>query len=184
MRKEHSVWALLMFPGAWILYQYAADIASYGQTIHRSGQWSVALLAMAMSITPLRRIIASRWMAAVARNRRAIGVASFGYAFVHTAVYLEYKWGAGLILSEGLEPEMATGWLALGVFFLLAITSNNLSARFLGAQWKRLHRSIYLAAILTFAHWILSTYNADIAYLCLVALVFIEMLRFSKRPQV
>lgn len=183
MRKEYWVWALLTLPGAWMLYQFEVDTASYGQTIHRSGQWSVALLAAAMSLTPLRRLSAGVWITALARYRRAIGVASFGYAVVHTGVYLEHKWGAGLILKEGLEPELATGWLALSVLLLLALTSNNSSTRLLGAQWKRLHRSVYLAAVLAFTHWILATFNSDIAIICLVALLLIEMLRLSSRSR-
>ena len=164
----------------WLLYQFATDTATYGQTIHRSGLWSVGLLFAAMAITPLRRRTNHIWIVTIARFRRAIGVASFGYAVVHTGVYLEHKWGAGLIVKEGLEAELATGWLALGVFLMLALTSNDTSTRLLGKKWKRLHRSVYGAAALIFAHWILTSFDATIAYVCLVLLVFVEMLRISR----
>jgi sulfoxide reductase heme-binding subunit YedZ len=134
---------------------------------------------VALSATPLRRLTANTWVTNFTRYRRAIGVASFGYAALHTGVYLERKWGAGLILKEGLEPELAAGWLAFGVFLLLALTSNDASTRTLGPQWKRLHRSVYLAAVLTFAHWVLASFDSQIAYICLAALVLVEMLRFA-----
>ena len=179
MQKKYWVWALLTTPAAWMLSQLAVDAATYGQTIHRSGLWSVALLIVVLSATPLRRLTAGAGVTILSRYRRAIGVASFGYAAVHTGVYLERKWGADLILKEGLEPELATGWVAMGVFLLLALTSNYTSTRLLGPQWKRLYRSVYLATALTFAHWILATFNSQIAYICLAVLVLIEMLRLA-----
>jgi sulfoxide reductase heme-binding subunit YedZ len=181
MGKKYWVWALLTLPAIWMLYHLLVDATTYGETVHRSGQWSVALLVVALSATPIRRLTASAWVTDLTRYRRAIGVASFGYAALHTGVYLERKWGAGLILKEGLEPELTTGWLALGVFLLLALTSNDSSTRLLGPQWKRLHRSVYLAAALTFAHWILASFDSQIAYICLGVLVLVEMLRFARR---
>jgi sulfoxide reductase heme-binding subunit YedZ len=182
MQQKYWVWALLTLPATWMLYQLAVDTATYGQTIHRSGQWSVALLIAALSVTPLRRLTTGAWVTHLIRYRRAIGVASFGYAALHTGVYLERKWGADLILKEGLAPDLATGWVALAVFLLLALTSNDTSTRLLGPLWKRLHRSVYLVAALTFAHWILATFNSPIAYIYLTALLLIEMLRLAGRP--
>lgn len=181
MQRKYWVWALLALPATWLLYQLAVDAATYGQTIHRSGQWSAALLIAALSVTPLRRLATGErtgaWITNLTRYRRAIGVASFGYAALHTGVYLERKWGAGLILKEGLSSDLAAGWVVLAVFLLLALTSNNTSTRLLGPRWKFLHRSVYLAVALTFVHWILATFNSPIAYVYLAALVLIEMLR-------
>ena len=181
MKNGYWVWALLTLPAAWMLYQLAVDTATYGQTVHRTGLWSAAMLITALSVTPLRRVSTGAWIANFTQHRRAIGVASFGYAALHTGVYLERKWGAGLILKEGLSSDLATGWVALAVFLLLAITSNNTSTRLLGPRWKLLHRSVYLAVALTFAHWIQATFNSPIAYIWLVALVLIKMLRLVGR---
>lgn len=180
MQNNYWVWALLTLPAIWMLYQLQVDAATYGQTIHRSGQWSIALLIAVLAVTPLRRLTRSVWVTNLTRYRRAIGVACFGYAALHTGVYLERKWGADLILKEGLEPDLAIGWVALSVFLLLGITSNATSTRLLGPSWKRLHRSVYLAAVLTFTHWILATFDSQVAYICLAALVLIEMLRFAR----
>ena len=176
--RKFVVWALLSVPAIILLYRFAIDAIGYGETIHQSGQWSVALLIVAMSVSPLQRVFRhSAWVRFLIFHRRAIGVASFAYAALHTAVYVERKWGAGLILKESLEPSIGTGWLALFIFSVLALTSNNASVRALRQRWKRLHRSIYLAAGLTFAHWILATFDPLAAYISLALLLLIEALR-------
>ncbi len=175
---RYWVWALLAVPAALILYQFQVDAISYGEVIHRTGYWSVGFLIAAMSATPLQRALGARVPAGwLTSHRRAIGVASFGYAALHTGVYLERKWGAGLILQEGLEPELATGWIALCLFLILAATSNDVSVRALGKRWKAVHRFVYPAAGLTFAHWILATFDPVAAYVCLSLLILIELLR-------
>jgi sulfoxide reductase heme-binding subunit YedZ len=161
------------------MFRYLADTMSYGQVIHESGDWSVGLLFAALTITPLGRFAPmSGWLAFFRFHRRAIGVASFAYAALHTIAYLERKWGADLIMIEGLKPGIATGWLALVIFLVLAITSNSRSVRSLGKSWKTLHRSVYAAAALVFAHWILTAFEAQPAYMVLAALCVLEALRW------
>ena len=180
MRSKHWVWILLAAPATLILYQFATDAISYGQTIHRSGQWSVALLVVALSVTPLQRMNGTAgWIRFLQLHRRAIGVASFAYAAMHTSVYLERKWGAGLIVREGLEPPLGAGWLAFFTLLILALTSNPASVKLLRERWKTLHRSIYLGAALTFAHWILATFDPVSAYICLALVLLMETLRLT-----
>jgi sulfoxide reductase heme-binding subunit YedZ len=182
MRKKHWAWLLLAAPAILLLYRFATDAISYGQMIHRSGQWSVALLIAALSVTPLQRAIGTTdWIRLLRLERRAIGVASFAYAALHTGVYLERKWGADLIVTEGLEPSLGAGWFALLVLLILALTSNGASVRALGARWKTLHRAVYVGAALTFAHWILATFDPVWAYTCLALILIIEALRLRDR---
>lgn len=176
---KHAVWAALCAPALYIMARYTADTMSYGQVIHETGDWSVGLLFVALAITPLGRVAAkSGWLAFFRFHRRAIGVASFAYAALHTIVYLERKWGADLIVTESLKPGIATGWLALVIFLVLAITSNNLAVRRLGKSWKALHRSVYASAALVLAHWILTAFEPQLAYAVLLALCVVEALRW------
>jgi methionine sulfoxide reductase heme-binding subunit len=176
---KYSIWGLLATPFVYIVVRHAADTISYGKVIHETGQWSIGLLFLAMVITPLRRAFTSaKWINTLVYHRRAIGVASFAYAAHHTIVYLERKWGADLILTEGLKPSLATGWIALFVFLLLALSSNNSSVRILGRKWKPLHRSVYIAAALVFAHWALASFDPVPAYIVLGLLCAIELIRF------
>lgn len=176
---KYAVWAALCAPASYIIFRYIADTISYGQVIHETGDWSVGLLFVALAVTPLGRVAPkSDWLAFFRFHRRAIGVASFSYAALHTIVYLERKWGADLIVMESLKPDLATGWLALAIFLVLAITSNNRSVRRLGKSWKTLHRSVYVSAALVFAHWILTAFEPQLAYTVLVALCVVEALRW------
>jgi sulfoxide reductase heme-binding subunit YedZ len=180
MGQKQWIWVLLAVPATVILLQFAADAISYGQTIHRSGQWSAALLLLALSVTPLQRLAGTTaWIGLLVLYRRALGVASFGYAALHTAVYMEHKWGADLILRESFEPSLGTGWLALFVLLILAVTSNGASVKALRGRWKTLHRSVYLGAALTFAHWLLATFDPLSAYICLTLIVSLELLRLG-----
>ena len=179
---KYWVWILLTVPSIWILVSYLRDVISYGQVIHLTGDWSVGLLFAALTITPLRRIFPNaalvKWLLF---HRRALGVASFAYAAFHTLVYLEKKWGYGYILSEGIKLPLLTGWIALLIFLLLSITSNNKSIRLLRNNWQRLHRTVYLATALTFTHWILTAFEPQTAYIVLALLCLVESLRFVKR---
>ena len=176
MRRKAWVWAVLAAPAGWMLLEYVSGTASYGLTIHRSGQVSVALLVAALAATPLSRAFGqNRLTAALMFHRRAIGVASFGYAAVHTVVYLERKWGAGLIVAEATEVWLLTGWLALLVLLVLALTSNRSSVNRMGARWKLLHRAVYVGTLLAFAHWLLATVDATWALATLGLLVVVEL---------
>ena len=171
-------------PFAVICVRFANDSISYGQVIHQTGLWSAGLLVAGLAITPFRKVFNSAaWTMWLLSHRRAIGIASFAYAALHTVVYLERKWGADLILKEGLELELATGWLAFAIFVMLAATSNDASVQALGRTWKRLHRVVYAATILTFAHWFLAAYDATVGYVLAGLVVLLQVPRFVTRSK-
>lgn len=185
-RKRHNldkylIWIALSIPAFYIFYQYKTDVISYGQVIHLTGDWSVGFLALALAVTPFRRVLPrANWPKWLMYHRRAVGVASFAYAAFHTIAYLERKWGYGYIQEEALEPGLLTGWIAMVIFLILAITSNNKSVKLLKRNWQRLHRTVYIATALTFAHWIITAFEPRTAYICLGILCAIECLRFFR----
>ncbi len=180
--RKYIVWAIFAIPGIYILVRFLTDAISYGQVILETGNWSVGFLFVVMAITPFRKLFPrvglSRWLIT---HRRAIGVTSFGYAAFHTFVYLERKWGYGYILEEAKNADLLVGWIAFAIFLILAVTSNNKSVRVLRRNWQHLHRTVYLAAGLTFAHWILTSIDPRAAYICLAGLCLVECLRFIPR---
>ena len=181
---KYWVWAILAVPAIYILVRYLNDSISYGQVIHETGDWSVGFLALALAVTPLRKVLPkARWPRWLLVQRRAFGVASFGYAAFHTVTYLQRKWGYGYILKEGVEPDLLTGWIAMAIFLALAITSNDQAVRALRRNWQRLHRTVYVAAALVFAHWILTAFDRQTATICLVAILVVESLRFVRRSR-
>jgi len=155
------LWALLALPAGVIAARYATDAMGYGEVIHATGVWSVRLLIVTLAASPLRLAFPrAAWAMWLVRRRRDFGVATFGYALFHLAVYLARKAELPiLIVREGLEPGMAVGWIAFLAFAALAITSNDAAVRGLGRGWKGLHRLVYPAAILTAAHWLMTAFE-------------------------
>jgi sulfoxide reductase heme-binding subunit YedZ len=177
--SRYIVWAILFVPLGVFCWQYVSGVLFYGEFIHITGDWSARLLILTLLVTPLRRLMPQqRWTIWLLRQRRYFGVAAFAYAVPHLVAYLAKLGNMARILSEGIEPGMLTGWVAMLIFTALAITSNNASVRKLGKRWKVLHRFVYAAAVLTFLHWILLAFDPLQGYLHAGVLVVIQVLRF------
>jgi len=159
--SQLALWAVLAAPAVATVARQATGAISYGEAIHESGEWAVRLLIAVLAVTPLRAAFPrAGWMRWVARRRRDLGVATFGYALLHLAVYLHRKAEApGLVLREAADPGMAVGWIAFMLFAVLAATSNDASVRLLKRAWKALHRWVYPAAALTVGHWVLTAFD-------------------------
>jgi sulfoxide reductase heme-binding subunit YedZ len=154
------VWTLLALPGLYLTYRYSVGATFYGEYLHATGELAARLLIVAMAVTPLRLLFPNaHWVRWLARGRRWIGVAAFGYAVLHAVAYLARQGELTRIAADAAEAAMWTGWLALLVMLALAATSNDRSVRRLGRRWKWLHRTVYAAALLTFAHWILAAFD-------------------------
>jgi sulfoxide reductase heme-binding subunit YedZ len=174
------LWLFLALPGMWISYRWTAAPTAYGygHAIGDSGDWAAWLLMLTLAVTPIRLLFRPRpWSAWLMRRRRDFGLASFAYAVGHTCIYLADKASLSAVLAELSSPDLLAGWLALALFVPLAATSNDMAMRALGRSWKRLHRLVYLAAILTFLHWVLASFNPTTAYLHIAMLAVIELVR-------
>jgi len=173
-----ALWLMLTLPAVWIGWRYAADIVSYGQVIHFTGDFSVRLLIVTMAATPLRlalpRAALPMWLM---RRRRDFGIAVFGYALLHLAVYLARKQQFDIIWSEGTQMDLLTGWIAMALFLPLALTSNDASVRWMRQSWKLLHRLVYPAAALTLLHWLLTAFDPTSAIVHASILAALEAVR-------
>lgn len=174
------LWLVLALPGLWILYRWAAtpDAYGYGHAIGDSGDWAAWLLMGTLAVTPVRLLFRRRsWSGWLVQRRRDFGVASFAYAAGHTVIYLADKASLGPVLADLGSPDMLVGWLALALFVPLAATSSDMAVRALGRSWKRLHRLVYPAAVLTFLHWVLASFGPTTAYIHIGILAAIELVR-------
>ena len=179
--SPYLLWLLLALPGAVVIVRYATGAMFYGEVVLATGDLSAKLLIATMAVTPLTLMFPGRgWVGWLLRRRRYLGVAAFGYAALHTVVYLLRKGTFGLILAEGAEPGLLAGWIALVIFALLAVTSNAAAVRRLRRLWKRLHRWVYLAAILTFVHWVIEAYDPLPGLIHLAVLAALEGFRLWK----
>lgn len=138
-----------------------------------SGMNALMLLLASLTITPLRRILAGLMVRIRASHgkrlsdwnwliklRRMLGLLTFFYATLHLLIYFWLDQGASLqdALRDMQErPYLAVGMLAFVLLAPLAITANVLMMRKLGKYWRRLHRAVYLIAILIIVHyWMLT----------------------------
>ena len=184
LNSHYFLWILLALPLVWQIYAYRVGNLFYGELIHVSGEFSARLLILALAITPLRLMFANaRWPAWLLQRRRYLGVASFFYALLHTIVYLQKKASLALIWQEGLSFNMWTGWLAFCIFLVLAMTSNDVSVRRLKRTWKKLHRWVYVAALLGFTHWVFIAFDFLPGLMHFLVLLLLETYRLSKRRQ-
>ena len=184
--SRYLLWAALALPVAVQTYRYSAEGIYYGEYLHWTGLWATYLLMLTLAITPLRLVVgAADWMRWLGKHRRDLGVASFAYASAHAVAYLVRKADVSLIIDEALSAGMATGWIAFLMFLPLALTSNDYAVRKLKKRWKTLHRLVYVAALLTFAHWVLTAFDPTAGYFAaaiVVVLLLMRVIRPVRRP--
>lgn len=119
----------------------------------RTGWWALAFLLLTLAVTPLRRL--SRWHA-IARQRRTLGLATFGYASLHMLTYFVLDLGLDFShIAEDIvqRPFMTVGAAAWLLLLPLAVTSTRGWMRRLGPRWAKLHRLVYLVVPLVLLHF-------------------------------
>jgi methionine sulfoxide reductase heme-binding subunit len=153
--SPYLIWALLALPAVMMAPSLISGTGrDFHGLLHPTGEWSVRFLIASLIATPLMILTKgariARWFR---ENRRYFGVAAFGYAALHTYVYVVGEGSLTAVLAELPKFDIWTGWAAFLIFVPLAITSNDLSVRSMGTWWKSLQRLTYGAAILAFLHW-------------------------------
>lgn len=120
---------------------------------HALGLTGLKLLLAGLAITPLRRFAGINLI----RLRRAIGLTAFLYITVHLAVWLVLDLQSiDRIWSDILKrPYITIGMTGFVLMIPLALTSNNWSVRKLATLWRRLHRLVYVVAVLGALHFVM-----------------------------
>lgn len=154
--SPYLTWAVLASLGVMMTFTALTsdDPRVFHQLVHPSGETSARLLIVLMMATPLAMLLKGwrgpQWLK---RNRRYLGVASFGYALLHTIFYLLDKASLTTVVDELPRLYIWTGWIAFIIFVPLALTSMDYFVRKMGTWWKWLQRWTYAAAVLTLVHW-------------------------------
>ncbi len=125
------------------------------QAVNFTGDWSIYLLLVTLAVTPARHIVA---VPRLVLARRTLGLAAFGYAALHLALYaLDLDLDLARVASEiMLRLYLTIGAVALVGMTALAATSWDGAVRRLGgARWNRLHRLVHVCALLSVVHFLL-----------------------------
>jgi sulfoxide reductase heme-binding subunit YedZ len=119
------------------------------------GDWTLRLLLLSLSMTPLRLLFGFSWPVAL---RRLLGLFAFAYASLHFTVWLVvdhlFDWpemGRDILK----RPYVTIGMLALTLLVPLAATSTaGMIRRLGGTAWRRLHRLAYAAGVAAILHFL------------------------------
>ncbi|HEX9111279.1 MAG TPA: protein-methionine-sulfoxide reductase heme-binding subunit MsrQ [Terriglobales bacterium] len=122
---------------------------------HSTGDWTLILVLVTLTITPLRRLTRQYWLIGV---RRMIGLSAFFYGVLHftTYIWLDKSFDLHEMFKDiGKRPFITVGFSAFVLLIPLALTSTAGWIRRLGGRnWQRLHRLIYLTGTLGVIHYL------------------------------
>lgn len=149
-------------------YFQQLGINPFARLSHFTGHTAVLYLILTLLITPIRRWLTwlcrlfqcqtgkrlSDWNFLI-KIRRQLGLFSFFYALIHFWIYLyleqdlQWLW----VWEDSQErPAVFIGFILLSIYLVLALTSPDWCRKKLGKSWRKIHRSVYVLALLVVAH--------------------------------
>ena len=184
LRQPGAWWALLwvcLLPLVGLVMQTLQDQlgANPAETLIRAtGDWTLRGLCLTLTVTPLRTLLA--WPE-LARFRRLLGLATFGYAGLHLLCYAWFDMGFEWVdIAQDIAKRtfILVGFAAFLVLLALAATSFNRAMRWLGGRrWQALHRAVYAVAVLAILHfWWMRAGKQDFAEVLVYAAILAVLL--------
>ena len=153
-----AVWGVALAPLAALLYHFVTDdltVNPIEYVTRELGEAAIRLLLATLALTPLRLLFGWSWPVTL---RRLLGLFAFFYVVLHFLVWIvldhffDWRTMGDDILKR---PWITVGVTALLLLIPLAATSTTGMIKRLGGRaWRRLHRLVYVAAILGCLHYI------------------------------
>jgi sulfoxide reductase heme-binding subunit YedZ len=169
-----ALWAACLAPAVLLALQAFGYVGSLGanpveQILNVCGKTGLNLLLVTLCVTPLRRATGINRLVLF---RRPLGLFAFFYLSAHFLTYalldlgllVTILYGAGqlgpgvspwdqLVADIVERPFITVGFTALVLLIPLAVTSTHAMQRRLGRKWTKLHRLIYVIALLGVVHY-------------------------------
>lgn len=152
------VWVVALTPLAGLLYGVWTDdltVNPIEYVTRELGETALRLLLGSLALTPLRILFGLGWPVTL---RRLVGLFAFSYLCLHFAVWIVldhfFDWRT---MGDDIvkRPWITVGVTALLLLAPLAATSTTgMIKRLGGVAWRRLHRLVYVAAVLGVLHYI------------------------------
>lgn len=145
--------ALLLLAGAFDLFGRELGPDPVARLLHSCGHTALNFLMLTLLVTPVRQLTG---LTNLVRLRRMLGLFAFFYASAHFLVYLILDQEldlANVVKDITKRPYITIGFTALVLLMPLAITSTNRMMRRLGRRWQKLHRLVYVIAVLGVWHY-------------------------------
>tara|TARA_B100000780_G_scaffold223067_1_gene162178 strand:- start:253 stop:840 length:588 start_codon:yes stop_codon:yes gene_type:complete len=149
---------------------------------HVTGEWTLRFIIITLAMTPLQRFTKLNfWIS----YRRMFGLFVFFYASTHLMIYvgLDYRFDLSSIGDDIIKKKyIFVGFLAWFLLVPLALTSSNRMIRFLKDKWKKLHKLIYLIALLGIIHflWLVKVITVEpLIYLLIIISLLILRIKLK-----
>lgn len=155
--------AVGMFPLAWLIFDFWFGLLGpepIRAMILRTGKAAIIMLTLSLAATPAGIIFGWKQATVV---RRPLGLYAFMYVCLHLTIFvwLDYGFMMSLVIEEIVKRRYAVvGFAAFLLLIPLAITSTKDAQRRMGKRWKKLHKLVYLIAVLAVIHYIWLVKNA------------------------
>ena len=121
---------------------------------HETGEWTLRFLLLTLTVTPLRRVLNQSWLI---KLRRMLGLYTFFYAVLHFITYIWFDqffdW-AEMVVDIAKRPFITVGFAAFVLLVPLALTSTNKMMKRLKKNWVKLHKLVYVIAVLGVLHFL------------------------------
>jgi len=179
--RKVPVWLLYLlgalYPG-WLLYLGVSGGLGPDPVKaleHALGEAALQLLILGLAVTPLRRVLGLNLL----KFRRSVGLLAFTYVALHLLVWLllDVQIMSQVFNDIIKRPYITIGMVGFALMLPLALTSNNLSLRRLGAaRWRRLHLLTYPAVLLAVLHFVMLVKGFQIEPLIYLSVVLFLLL--------
>ena len=174
------VFLICLLPAAWItgaFFNGRLGVNPIREAEIQTGLWTLRFLAIALAVTPVRRV--THWNV-LAKYRRMLGLFTFFYACVHLSLWFVDWWFDWPAMWDEIVKHkfILMGMLTFLILVPLAITSTNGWIKRLGKTWTKIHRLVYVAAITGTIHylWGLSSKEGSTPTFPLIYLVLFTVL--------
>ena len=150
---------------------------------HHTGEWTLLFLIFTLAMSPLKKITNMNIWISV---RRMLGLFAFFYASLHMLTYvgLDYRFDMNEISKDILTKRFIfVGFAAWLLLVPLALTSSKKMMSILKQYWKKLHRLIYLIALLGVTHfiWLVKKdVTEPLIYLLIILFLLAFRVKFKK----
>jgi sulfoxide reductase heme-binding subunit YedZ len=148
---------------------------------HETGEWTLRLLMLTLSLSPLRQWSGSAtWL----RFRRLIGLYTYFYCCCHFAIWFvaDHSFNISDMFEDIVKrPYITLGFSAFLLLLPLALTSNQAMLRRLGRNWKRLHQLVYAILVLAVLHFLWQV-KADYLEAAIYAIIGVILLMHRVGP--
>ena len=150
---------------------------------HHTGEWTLIFICLTLAMSPLKRLTnLTIWI----KLRRMLGLFIFFYATLHmlTYVVIDYRLDFSSISKDILTKRFIfVGFAAWLLLLPLALTSSRKAVMFLKDKWKKLHKLIYLIAILGVVHflWLVKfDITEPLIYAAIILVLLLFRIKFKK----